>query len=55
MPTHYSIEAKGNEVKFWTNNDELYNDVTRYIKNCVDAISWRNRVEQVKRFKDEEA
>lgn len=54
MPTNYSFEAKDNEVKFWTNNDELYKDVTRYILNCVDAISWRNRVEQVKRI-DEEA
>lgn len=54
MPTNYSFETKGNEVKFWTNNNELYKDVTRYIQNCIDAISWRNRVEQVKRL-DEEA
>ena len=55
MPTNYSFEAKGKEVKFWTNNDELYIDVTRYIQNCIDAICWRDRVVQVKRFKDEEA
>ena len=46
MPTNYSFEAKG--------KDELYKDVTRYIQNCIDAICWRDRVVQVKRFKDEE-
>lgn len=49
MATLYSIETKGNEIKFWTNSDELYKDVARYIQNCVDAITYRDRVEQIKR------
>ena len=41
-------------VSFWTNDDTLYDDVMKYIQNCIDATSWRNRVQEVRRIYDEE-
>ena len=41
-------------LSFWTDNETMYADVTKYIQNCVDACSWRNRVQEVKRIKESE-
>lgn len=44
----YSFEiGKHGEIIFQTNSEELKEDISKYIANCVDAISWRKRVESV--------
>ena len=44
----YSFEiGKHGEIIFDTNSEELKKDIERYIQNCLDAISWRRRVESV--------
>lgn len=48
METMFSYEKrKDNSIYFWTNNEELLKDIDKYIWNCLDATSWRNRVEKV--------
>ncbi len=48
METQFSYEKrKDKSIYFWTNNEELLKDIDKYICNCLDAISWRNRVEKV--------
>lgn len=50
----YQFFKDNNKIEFWTNNDELAEDVEKYIRNCIDAISWRNRIEKVKIIESKE-
>lgn len=47
VSTEHSLYNNGGKIEFWTDSDELYENVARYINTCVDASSWRNRVEKV--------
>lgn len=61
MATHYEIHAEApsgerfGEIVFRTNSRELHSLVLNYIDTCVDAVSWRNRVEPRKIIEEEEA
>lgn len=46
--------GKVKKLEFTTSNNEFFGEVYRYIKTCADAMSWRNRVEQIVRTKLEE-
>ena len=50
----YHLTKDGNKIEFWTNSNELAEDVEKYIKNCIDAICWRNRIEKVKIIESKE-
>lgn len=50
----YQFFKDGNKIEFWTSSDELAEDVEKYIKNCIDAIGWRNRIEKVKIIESKE-
>lgn len=45
----YSVVQGKDKIEFWTDNPELLEEVSRYIQTCVDAISWRNRIERLGR------
>lgn len=53
METNYSFSAdpKTMTIEFSTNNEELYSDVRKYINNCIDAVRWNSRVEEIKIIK----
>ena len=46
----YSIVQDKDKIEFWTDNPELFEEVSRYIQTCVDAISWRNRIERLNKI-----
>ena len=46
MATLYAFTKKGREIEFWCSNEEVMNDVEKYIHNCLDAVKWRDRVEE---------
>ena len=48
--TYYSIEATKDKVVFHSNNEELMEDIKKYIQNCIDALQWRSRVVERKRY-----
>lgn len=50
METNYFFKAdpKTHTIEFSTNNEELYADVRKYISNCIDAVRWNSRVEELK-------
>ena len=50
----YHLIKDGNKIEFWTNSNELAEDVGKYIQNCIDAISWRNRIERVNIIENKE-
>lgn len=56
MSVFYSLIKEDNKKKleFQTDSKELYEDVAKYVDNCLDAIRYRNRVEQVKVVDDGE-
>lgn len=56
MSVFYSLIKEDNKKKleFQTSSKELYEDVAKYVANCLDAIRYRNRVEQVKVVDDGE-
>jgi len=35
------------EICFGTDNEEFFNDVMKYIRNCTDAITYRNSVVEI--------
>ena len=39
--------GKWGRIDFSTNNDELFRMVSNYMQVCVDAMSWRNRIERI--------
>ncbi len=47
METMFSYERYKDSIYFQTNNEELLEAIDKYICNCLDATSWRNRVEKV--------
>ena len=52
--TQYEFIVKNGEIKLWTNNTELLDDVKKYIENCIDAINYRGQLNKVKRVEAEE-
>lgn len=51
---HYSLEYDGKgTIEFWTDSKEIVEDVSKYIRNVVDAVSWRNQVARVQKVKDD--
>lgn len=54
MATMFSYEKHEDSIYFWTNNEELLEDIDKYICNCLDATSWRNRVEKVRTIEVDE-
>jgi hypothetical protein len=53
MATNYSLSdnPKTMTIEFHTDNAELYADVSKYIRNCIDAIRWNSRVDERKVIK----
>ena len=50
----FQFDYAKHTLSFWTDNETMYADVTKYIQNCIDACSWRNRVQEVKRIDESE-
>ena len=47
MTSYNLTEDENNVVKFWTDNEELRQEVCWFISLIADGISWRNRLERV--------
>ena len=49
--TSYSLTEKNGTIEFWTDNEELKQEVYWFISLIADGISWRNRLERVEEVK----
>ena len=43
----YYLTQSSEKIEFWTDSEELLQDVGKYIQNCIDATQWRNRMERL--------